>query len=390
VNGILAMLGSLSSKEFLFVLLVLSGFFKQYLTILNLDGIDFTVVIAGILLMFILAENLINHIDLKLDNRAFFGFLLLISFSFLLLSTLLYTQSEQYVYVKLLSFILCVYIYLIPQLFRRFNVELFINCFINVSLFLVTIYLLLYPMVSKLPDIEVIRENYLVVGYLCGINILLLFMKKNSKLLSIAYFILILVLTGARGPIIFTILMSVLIGFKVKDIFFILSAKSLIAIAISVFVFVGLISQIPFMQEMLTGSLNRLLLLFSDDPGLSVNVRKEHIIASWEFITNNPLLGYGLGSYGIITTGNDIRAYPHNIFLEIWFEIGLMGLLFFTSFVLYHLVLTYRKVGFIPFCILVYILLNSLKSSTFVEIKLLFCFTSLFVLLARSNIKIRD
>ena len=165
------MLGSLSSKEFLFVLLVLSGFFKQYLTILNLDGIDFTVVIAGILLMFILAENLINHIDLKLDNRAFFGFLLLISFSFLLLSTLLYTQSEQYVYVKLLSFILCVYIYLIPQLFRRFNVELFINCFINVSLFLVTIYLLLYPMVSKLPDIEVIRENYLVVGYLCGINI---------------------------------------------------------------------------------------------------------------------------------------------------------------------------------------------------------------------------
>lgn len=41
-------------------------------------------------------------------------------------------------------------------------------------------------------------------------------------------------------------------------------------------------------------------------------------------------LGYGLGSFGVVFTGNDVNFYPHNVFIEIFFEMGIIGLSLFT------------------------------------------------------------
>ncbi len=47
------------------------------------------------------------------------------------------------------------------------------------------------------------------------------------------------------------------------------------------------------------------------------------------------LVGNGVGDYGYLYTSRDDRGYPHNIFLEILYEFGILGLLLFTSALIY-------------------------------------------------------
>jgi len=47
------------------------------------------------------------------------------------------------------------------------------------------------------------------------------------------------------------------------------------------------------------------------------------------------LLGHGLGDFGFFSLGRDTRMYPHNIFIEILFETGMVGLILFLWWVLY-------------------------------------------------------
>jgi O-antigen ligase len=46
-----------------------------------------------------------------------------------------------------------------------------------------------------------------------------------------------------------------------------------------------------------------------------------------EELGTSPLLGHGLASWPVVTERGDVMEYPHNLLLEIWFELGLVGLL---------------------------------------------------------------
>ena len=52
------------------------------------------------------------------------------------------------------------------------------------------------------------------------------------------------------------------------------------------------------------------------------------------WIGYNPILGYGLGSWGLNYIGLDIYDYPHNSLLEIWYETGIVPLLLFAGLIL--------------------------------------------------------
>lgn len=47
--------------------------------------------------------------------------------------------------------------------------------------------------------------------------------------------------------------------------------------------------------------------------------------AAWNQIGEKPILGHGLGSSGVLTSGSP-TDYPHNLFLQVWLEGGLIGL----------------------------------------------------------------
>lgn len=78
----------------------------------------------------------------------------------------------------------------------------------------------------------------------------------------------------------------------------------------------------------------RLTNLMSSDPGESVTSRLESYERSLNAILANPL-GYGWGSFGDVTgMFQDVRvAYPHNMFIEIAFEAGVIpAVLIFSVF----------------------------------------------------------
>jgi len=92
------------------------------------------------------------------------------------------------------------------------------------------------------------------------------------------------------------------------------------------------------------------------------------------------LFGYGIGSFGEVAKGTDIRLYPHNMILEVWFELGLVGLLLLLAWV-FFIIWKMRSMPsrFISYWVLFYVFLNLMKSSSLIDIRTEFAFLGLFV-----------
>ncbi len=65
-----------------------------------------------------------------------------------------------------------------------------------------------------------------------------------------------------------------------------------------------------------------------------------------DMIKKSPVLGYGLGSWGLYYFNLDIARYPHNIILETWFEIGIIGVVLFLAMVFFIIEKSKRNVNF--------------------------------------------
>ncbi|NKC17454.1 hypothetical protein CWC29_001120 [Pseudoalteromonas sp. S4498] len=89
------------------------------------------------------------------------------------------------------------------------------------------------------------------------------------------------------------------------------------------------------------------------------------------YIANQPWTGYGFGNYSIVTTGVDERNYPHNLLIEIVFELGLFaGVLC----MLYIFIMLRKKMSGLEclYAIFVFHLVNSFFSGDFQGNNLLF------------------
>lgn len=77
----------------------------------------------------------------------------------------------------------------------------------------------------------------------------------------------------------------------------------------------------------------------------SYGLRIEHYLNSFWAFLESPLVGIGLGNYAYFGKGFD---YPHNIFLEILSELGIVGLLIFLMIIVPFMkaVISYRRFGF--------------------------------------------
>lgn len=83
------------------------------------------------------------------------------------------------------------------------------------------------------------------------------------------------------------------------------------------------------------------------------------ILSVFEGFTSFPLMGYGVGSFGIVTTGQDFIFYPHNLFAEVFFEQGFVGLVLLISL----LIISFARFRFnIIGYLLIYSFIGSLSS----------------------------
>jgi O-antigen ligase len=92
----------------------------------------------------------------------------------------------------------------------------------------------------------------------------------------------------------------------------------------------------------------------------------------------NFLFGLGIGSFGILYEGVDERNYPHNVILEIWFELGMIGIILFILLLFLYFKKIRNRLNFV--LIFLYLLLNSLKSYSLVDLRIMFGMLSVILI----------
>lgn len=177
--------------------------------------------------------------------------------------------------------------------------------------------------------------------------------------------IMYLIATASKGPI-FSIIFSVFFYFYISRRIAVF--KWLLVAAVGVFIIV-------FSLDL--GSSKFLEQRFSLE-GSSVDSRIEMmdvVISSANNLATS-FFGNGTGSTGYLIAGSDIRAYPHNIIVELYGENGLLGILIFFG----ALAVAWKKVKenpgvyLVPFCFFSYYFVNAQFSGDLMFNQFLFMF----------------
>lgn len=232
----------------------------------------------------------------------------------------------------------------------------------------------------KLLSVE--GDNRVISDYLLLATIIypLLFFKifsreKDVYMILVLFSSLFCISLGGRGPFIFLFLIIFLA--VIKDF-----RRNLNMIIVGAFLFIVLV----FYSGVFDVFFARLDSISSGDVSLKIRF-KEYFIAL-ESISNNVILGSGVGMSGMILGYGDVYAYPHNIILESWLELGIIGL--FLVIVVYAFFTTHWmfcskfKAEFWVGLVCLFYLVNALKSGSIYEQRYLAFYVGIFVYL-RNN-----
>lgn len=230
-----------------------------------------------------------------------------------------------------------------------------------------------------------LRNYYLGVGLHLGILFILCYYKfRQVWLLALIAFLL--VASSARAALLFLVLTFLTFEFvRLPKIRF---KKKLLYIGLISFLFSSILvfSLRSKILPLLQTSIVRFRVLFKGG-GKSTTERLDAMSfaiteAFSDFTTF--AFGNGIGSFGLLYMGNDGRAYPHNIFLEILFEVGLIGLILLLSI---FLVVFYSgiKGNKLLFVLFFYCFINAMKSSSFTDLWVLFSIMGLILNQRRIN-----
>lgn len=375
-------------REFSVALLLASGVLKAQLKIISPWFPDVTLI--GLCLVFFsyLTASYKRDIHWRYDQIAgVISFLILLS---CIIFSAAYSNS-QFASEKLIRFTVVIFAFAIGALsdihWRKMTRYYLLFIFISTLIFLWVFPQFRLGLLGFEADFY--RGAYLSFGDACAISVLMLvYFPLRSFWLSntlIIFFLAALVISGARAPLIF---LAVIVAMKMAFSVFItlrdnhsvnIGKPLLMAVIIFLNLVIGslifntsLVSEIE-LSRVAGLSIDRFLLLFAPDKGGSVGVRVDHINDSIQAINEAPLLGVGLAGYGLEVMSVDRWAYPHNIFLEVWVESGLVAVLAIGTFLIIALMRVFRLSGFSFFAaILCYGIMNALKSSSYSDNRILF------------------
>ena len=176
------------------------------------------------------------------------------------------------------------------------------------------------------------------IGLASVVAFIFAIMAHTSKPLRIASLIVIpltivaVIITGSRGPFIglgFTCLLAIFICRKGVS-------KAWLLVIITT-VLIGTI--IPFIKlpEKRTA---RIATMWKSSYHMKEAARSRTEMFAWVAARaiKRPILGNGTGAFAVDRGGQDIRYYPHNIFLELLYEQGLIGGAILSLFLLFILI----------------------------------------------------
>ncbi|MBB6453301.1 O-antigen ligase [Salirhabdus euzebyi] len=349
------------SFEMLFALFLHAGVYKANPVINSVFPIDIT-------LFFFIASVAIGFYIIafkrgfKIEHKAGVSLLLFIIFLIYSLFSLIWTPGSAYATEKILhmfslvawSFVASIVI--IAPSTERVKRFLLINVLFGGWLTYEAFQA--YLQTSGVNFVTVNGSGYLGVGQLISVGAVIIFgfllfyrnhiFIKLVSLLLFIFFMSILLILGGRGP-----LLAAFIGILVPVFYAVRLNQSFIKIkGYAVFIILIFLSSVLSLvylwqtnQQLLT--LSRLVAFFQGADPSSAGTRSSYYEDSIFYWMESPLLGNGIGSWPVLHYGSDIRDYPHNIFLEIIVELGLVGLILFLLLLGYFLrnVLSIKKVA---------------------------------------------
>jgi len=393
----------LFSKEFAFTILLLSGTLKAIMPLLGISGIpDLTLLSAMLVTVIMISHMKITLYNLSYKKVELIGLLTL--FYVFMIFSLGYSSSYSASITKTINFGTMVLAFYFPLLVKDFDLKKFITT-LTVLIFIASVVFLNFytqyldrdvAMILSMGEEEARQMTalYLTVSWLNGFLVLYFFFQKNQtpwiKWSALTLAFILLISAGGRGPLIFVIL--ILAVYFIYHVFLSLNSFKLNRLMIPILILISLTGSTIFIVtntdltksnkslKLVDHTVKRLMGLANEKGGgASAHSRIENAHFSIGKINESPFWGYGTGSYAYEKRHMDVLDYPHNLFLEIWFELGYLPLLIFL-FLFYRV---YKNINQTqcPWCMALYFyfILNVLKSSSLIDIRMMLGFYAIFI-----------
>jgi hypothetical protein len=343
--AIIALAMAVKYPIFSLVIFMSTSLFKGYLVarVGLFQRIDFTV-LATLYVLFGIVVSLIKHPQdfRKLSNWPFF---MMIFLAGLLFFGLAYTSSPNYGLAKSSRyFVFGSVMFLAPLLFLRTvsDIKLLIWFFVISGLLIgvATIFNIQEGRASFLEADTIGTAVKIALGALISFCFII---NKNSSLKSkivsgIILFVCFLgiVLTGSRGP-----LLGLIVCCAIASFFFGRRISLYWLIPGLVIGILGFGYSMRKAEQMAGSSFFRIAAFWQQDRSVG-EIFGDRILFYTYAVSNiphAPMFGHGTGSFAMDFDGVDERGYPHNIFLELGYENGIVGVITFTVF----LFMIYKK-----------------------------------------------
>ena len=212
---------------------------------------------------------------------------------------------------------------------------------------------------------------------------------RALKTIALVFMYLVILISGARSALIFTLMFHGLVMMaRPGAIHFGIKQYFLIATFIGSMIYAWVKFELDF--NMIDRVLERFGELFSfDDGGRLAFIQ---VIYDKSRVWYEMLFGHGIGGFGIARRGVDVRDYPHNLFFDLFYELGLVGVVVFTLFLMGIFKMCFKcfetkrervtalVIGMLP-------LLELMKSSTYAEYRIFWVSMAIMIIYSVSNKK---
>jgi O-antigen ligase len=180
-------------------------------------------------------------------------------------------------------------------------------------------------------------SNYLGLGRLLGLSVLILvsvllwagrgLSRSLPVVVLIIFLVSILLIAGGRGPLLATLVplfIPAMVDVRMAGKGFLVRKNLLLMVVILALVLVGFVT--IGNQYFGFTTIDRLWILLEGGGGGSAQFRVWFFSRALESWWTSPLAGHGIGDFGSLIHWGDVRVYPHNLFLEVLVELGVIGL----------------------------------------------------------------
>jgi O-antigen ligase len=382
---------------------ILKGIMKFYGIHLPIDLTALTGAVLAIDVIFHVFKRALS--GLPFSKLGLYPLIVLLAFTGWMAFTLLYTPSESYSKAKLFYFSTNIIAFAYPIFHIKLNISKMLKYFVLGFAIVTFWYVPILMHYINSPELHALQRYnnvfnlYLVIGLYSGFSVILLVIRPKLfkhawvRVFLLIFFLTSLFLSGARASIIITLLLLIVILFE-RAFMFLISASKMNQrkMVMNAFLTLFIITGILVVSVLFSGKINSLasrsvkrfdILVNSLNVATPENKRFKQLEFSMDKISesvSSVVHGYGIGSYGVIESAKDARAYPHNFILEIQFETGIIGLLLFLLF-LFTIFINSKSYAYpLPVFIFLYFLLNYLKSWSIVDMRICFAFLGIFIL----------